>query len=75
MKKTALTQLIDQLEEQKKEVQIPTYQKGLEYAIQAANLKLETEREHIEEAYNDGKLERLLNGEKTSTEYYKDTYE
>ena len=45
MKKTALQQLIEQLEEQKKAVPAFTYGKGLDYAIQAAKLKLETERE------------------------------
>jgi len=70
MKKTALKQLIEQLEEQKEAIQIPTYQKGLEYAIQAAKLKLETEREQIEDAYND-----MNAGAGSSKQYYKDTYE
>ena len=43
--------LIEQLEEQKKAVPSFTYGKGLEYAIQAAKLKLETEREQMEEAH------------------------
>jgi len=54
MKKTALTQLIEQLQEQKDRVPVEAYQKGLEYAIQAAKSKLETEREQIEEAYDKG---------------------
>jgi len=54
MKKTAMQLMIDQLEEQKKAVPAFTYGKGLEYAIQAAKLKLEMEREQIEEAYDEG---------------------
>lgn len=77
MKKTALQQLIEQLEEQNKAVPVEAYQKGLEYAIQAAKLKLETEREQIEEAYEDA----LINtGTATcelerAKEYYKDMYQ
>ena len=54
MKKTAMQLLIEQLEEQKDAIPIEAYQKGLEYAIQAAKLKLETEREQIEETYDEG---------------------
>ena len=79
MKKTALKQLIEQLEEQKEAIQIPTYQKGLEYAIQAAKLKLETEREDIIVAHANGVVDAVncMNSEpfKTSEQYYKDTYE
>jgi len=79
MKKTAITQLIEQLEEQKEAIQIPTYQKGLEYAIQAAKLKLEAEREQIEESHANGihDASNCINGEpfNTSEQYYKETYE
>jgi len=78
MKKTALTQLIEQLEEQKSKVPVETYQKGLDYAIQAAKLKLETEREQIEEAVEYGffdALKPISNQDKTFQQYYKDTYE
>jgi len=54
MKKTAMQLLIEQLEYQKDAIPIEPYQKGLAYAIQAAKLKLETEREQIEEAYDEG---------------------
>jgi hypothetical protein len=73
MKKTAMQLLIEQLEEQKKAVPIEAYQKGLEYAIQAAKLKLETEREQIEEAHYEGGY--YTNGSvHEAKRYYKDTY-
>jgi len=65
--------LIEQLEEQKKAIPIEAYQKGLEYAIQAAKLKLETDREQIEEAYDEGAAD-VDNGY-YNEQYYKDTYE
>jgi len=76
MKKTALTQLIEQLEEQKSKVPVEAYQKGLDYAIQAAKLKLETEREQIEESFGESRKTHPMIGFKHETfeEYYKDTY-
>ena len=74
MKKTAMQQLIEQLEEQKDAIPIEAYQKGLEYAIQAAKLKLETEREQIEEAHYEGGY--YTNGSvHEAKQYYKDTYQ
>lgn len=49
MKKTAIQLLIEELEEQKKRVPVEAYQKGLDYAIQAAKRKLETEREEAQD--------------------------
>lgn len=45
MKKTAIQLLIEELEEQKVRIPVEAYQKGLDYAIQAAKNKLEMERE------------------------------
>jgi len=70
MKKTAMQLHIEQLEEQKKRVPVEAYQKGLDYAIQAAKLKLETERENLEEAY---KADRD-NADSAARQYYKETY-
>lgn len=73
MKKTAITQLIELLEEQKESIPVEAYQKGLEYAIQAAETKLETERKQIEEAhYEGGYWARGTSWE--AAEYYKETY-
>ena len=78
MKKTAMQLLIEQLEEQKKAVPIEAYQKGLDYAIQAAKLKLETEQEQIEEVYISS-AEQLswkpeADDEVMAQQYYKETY-
>ena len=75
MKKTAMQLLIEQLEEQKDAIPIEAYQKGLEYAIQAAKLKLETEREQIEEAYRIGAANEFTLGGNKANKYYKDTYQ
>jgi hypothetical protein len=77
MKKTAMQLLIEQLEEQKKTIPIEAYQKGLEYAIQAAKLKIEKEREQIEEAYVSGDLDydKVAMPKTRAKEYYKDTYQ
>jgi len=76
MKKTAMQLLIEELEEQKEVVPIEVYQKGLEYAIQAAKLKLETERQDHERTY----IDAFVNSDGTRLkvdfeQYYKDTYE
>ena len=73
MKKTAVQLLIEALEEQKKRYPIGAYQMGLDYAIQAAKNKLETEREQIEEAWLDGV--GAWDSEMEKEQYYKETYE
>jgi len=78
MKKTAMQLLIEQLEEQRKRVPVEAYKKGLEYAIQAAKSKLETERETIEESVKFGLRQRhdVFQGQEDTDaeQYYKETY-
>ena len=72
-----MQQLIEQLEEQKKAIPVEAYQKGLEYAIQAAKTKLEKEREQIQTAYYDGGDDVCPNGKAggiMAEQYYKETY-
>jgi len=63
MRKTALKQLIDWMEEQNE----PSMYQG---AIYKATELLETEQEQIEKAYDEG-----FGKFKSSKQYYKDTYE
>ena len=73
MKKTAIQQLIEQLEEQKERIPVETYQQGLDYAIQAAKTKIETEREQIEDSHYEGGY--YTNGSvHEAKRYYKETY-
>ena len=74
MKKIAIQLLIEELEEQKVRIPVEAYQKGLDYAIQAAKNKLETEREQIEEAFIDGKREGDFLHSRLSEQYYKENY-
>ena len=64
--------LIEQLEYQKDAIPIEAYQKGLEYAIQAAKLKIETERKQIEEAYDEGISDSY--DDYYNDQYYKESY-
>jgi len=73
MKKTALTQLIEQWEESK-----PKGSHGLiwQVFIDEASELLETEREQIEESFGESRKTHPMIGFKHETfeEYYKDTY-
>jgi len=71
MKKTALTQLIEQLESMKPQSQI------VDFIIDQATELLETEREDIQRAYYDGGDDVCPNGKSgaiMAEQYYKDTY-
>lgn len=56
MSKTAMQQLIEQLESKKSESVNPWFQSGLNNAIHQAKQLIQTEKEQIINAYHDGQI-------------------
>ena len=56
MKKTALQNHIERLEQQHARIPNSAYQKGIEYAIQSAKELLEKEKQMVVDAYEKGSI-------------------
>lgn len=76
--KTALQELIGLLKDQKRNIPVQSYQKGLEYSIEAAERLLEKEKQMIVDSFKDG-CDRgcesdYYGSSKEWDQYYQDKY-